>query len=112
MTGHIALPDITGSDILSVLSRDITNINLLRSVLGFKLIIITDCLEMDAVAGKYGVESSALVALDAGAENVIICHTPTKQKGAVQSSYKQLWQVENQPLIPYGKAVTGIVHLK
>ena len=83
MTGHMALPKITGSDIPSSLSRDITT-NLLRSDLGFKGVIVTDCLEMDAVAGTYGVENSALMALDAGADVVMICHTPEKQKGAVE----------------------------
>jgi len=83
MTGHMALPKITGSDIPSSLSREITT-NLLRSDLGFKGVIVTDCLEMDAVAGTYGVENSALMALDAGADVVMICHTPAKQKGAVE----------------------------
>jgi len=79
----MALPKITGSDIPSSLSSDITT-NLLRSDLGFKGVIVTDCLEMDAVAGTYGVENSALMALDAGADVVMICHTPAKQKGAVE----------------------------
>jgi len=39
---------------------------------------------MDAVAESYGVENGALVALNAGADIVMICHTPAKQKGAVE----------------------------
>ena len=83
MTGHMALPKITGSDIPCSLSRDITT-NLLRSDLGFKGVTVTDCLEMDAVARTYGVENGALMALGAGADIVMICHTPVKQKGAVE----------------------------
>ncbi|KAF9650125.1 glycoside hydrolase family 3 protein [Thelephora ganbajun] len=83
MSGHIALPRITGSDIPCSLSRDITTA-LLRDDLGFKGVIVTDCLEMDAVAGSYGVENGALMALDAGADIVMVCHTPERQKGAVE----------------------------
>lgn len=83
MTGHMALPKITGSDIPCSLSRDITT-NLLRSDLGFKGVIVTDCLEMDAVAETYGVENSALMALQAGADIIMVCHTPAKQKGAIE----------------------------
>lgn len=83
MTGHMALPKITGSDIPCSLSRDITTA-LLRSDLGFKGVVVTDCLEMDAIAGSYGVENGALMALDAGADIVMVCHTPAKQKGAVE----------------------------
>jgi beta-N-acetylhexosaminidase len=39
---------------------------------------------MDAVAGTYGVENGALMALNAGADIAMICHTPAKQKGAVE----------------------------
>lgn len=42
MTGHMALPKITGSDIPCSLSRDITT--LLRDDLGFKGVVVTDCL--------------------------------------------------------------------
>ena len=82
MTGHMALPKITGSDIPCSLSRDITT--LLRGELGFTGVVVTDCLEMDAVAESYGVENGALMALEAGADIAMICHTPTKQKGAIE----------------------------
>ena len=83
MTGHMALPKITGSDTPCSLSKDITT-TLLRDELGFTGVVVTDCLEMDAVAESCGVENGALAALDAGADIVMICHTPAKQKGAVE----------------------------
>jgi len=82
MTGHMALPKITGSDIPCSLSRDITT--LLRGDLGFKGVVVTDCLEMDAVAESYGVENGALMALGAGADIAMACHTPAKQKAAIE----------------------------
>jgi len=82
MTGHMALPKITGSDIPCSLSKDITA--LLRGNMGFKGVVVTDCLEMDAVAKSYGVENGALMALGAGADIAMVCHTLAKQKGAVE----------------------------
>jgi beta-N-acetylhexosaminidase len=83
MTGHIALPKVTNSDVPCSLSRGITT-TLLRDDLGFKGVVVTDCLEMDAVARSYGVEEGALMALEAGTDIVMVCHTPAKQKGAVE----------------------------
>ena len=83
MTGHIALPRITDSDTPSSLSRDITT-TLLREELGFRGVVVTDCLEMNAVAVSHGVENGALMALEAGADIAMVCHTPAKQKGAVE----------------------------
>jgi beta-N-acetylhexosaminidase len=83
MTGHIALPKITGSDIPCSLSRDVTT-SLLREDLGFKGVVVTDCLEMNAVAQSYGIERGVLMALGAGADIAMVCHTPARQKGAVE----------------------------
>lgn len=83
MTGHMAMPNVTGSDIPCSLSRDITT-DLLREELGFKGVVVTDCLEMNAVAQSHGVEKGALMALNAGADIAMACHTPARQKGAVE----------------------------
>ena len=83
MIGHMALPKITGSDIPCSLSEDIAT-TLLRGDLGFKGVAVTDCLEMDAVAESCGVENGALMALGAGVDIAMICHTFAKQKGAVE----------------------------
>ena len=84
MTGHMAMPKISGSDIPCSLSGDFTT-GLLREELGFDGVVVTDCLEMNPVAQSYGVENGALMALNAGADIVMACHTPARQKGAVES---------------------------
>jgi len=89
MTGHMALPKITGSDIPCSLSKDITT-TLLRGELAFTGVIVTDCLEMDAVAESYGVEIGAVMALAAGADIAMICHTPKKQRSAVELAQEAL----------------------
>ncbi|KAJ6496808.1 glycoside hydrolase family 3 protein [Mycena vulgaris] len=91
MTGHMALPAITDSDAPCSLSRAITT-DLLRGELGFSGLIVTDCLEMEAISntarGACGVEEGAVRALEAGADVVMICHTMAWQRGAVLETYK------------------------
>ncbi|KAF8627587.1 hypothetical protein AX17_006160 [Amanita inopinata Kibby_2008] len=91
MTGHMALPLITGGDMPSSLSPTITR-GLLRQELGYDGLVVTDCLEMDAVAslekGGCGVAEGAVRALEAGADVAMICHTMERQVGAV----KAVWQ--------------------
>nr|GAT42942.1 glycoside hydrolase family 3 protein [Mycena chlorophos] len=86
MTGHMAFPTITGTDDPCSLSRAITT-DLLRSQLGFSGLVVTDCLEMEAISnpeqGGCGVEEGALRALEAGADIVMICHTISWQTGAI-----------------------------
>lgn len=86
MTGHMALPNITGDDTPSSLSHQITT-DLLRHELHFDGVVVTDCLEMEAVAQKYGSESGAVLALQAGADIVMICHTMSRHQGAIEKTY-------------------------
>ncbi|KZT24916.1 glycoside hydrolase family 3 protein [Neolentinus lepideus HHB14362 ss-1] len=87
MTGHMALPQLTGTATPASLSRSITT-DLLRSNLGYSGVIVTDCLEMAAVAAEYGIDNGAVMALEAGADVVMICHTLERQVGAVEKTYE------------------------
>ncbi|THG96187.1 hypothetical protein EW026_g5596 [Hermanssonia centrifuga] len=86
MTGHMALPLITGDDTPCSLSHKITT-QLLREEMKFGGVIVTDCLEMEAVAKKYGSEGGAVMSLEAGADVVMICHRMDRQRGAVEATY-------------------------
>jgi len=86
MTGHMALPRITGDDTPCSLSRAITT-DLLRGTLGYDGVIVTDCLEMEAVAETAGVEKGAVRALQAGADIVMICHRFDRHVGALEAAY-------------------------
>ncbi|KAG7447273.1 glycoside hydrolase family 3 protein [Guyanagaster necrorhizus] len=90
MTGHMALPLVTGGDIPCSLSRQITT-GWLRGDLGFEGVVVTDCLEMDAIAelsqGGCGIEEGAVRALEAGADIAMICHTMARQVGAIERVY-------------------------
>ncbi|KAJ3978743.1 glycoside hydrolase [Lentinula detonsa] len=125
MTGHMSLPLVTGkADESASLSATVTTGILRERIkgLGFDGVVVTDCLEMDAIArtredlmkgqqgqisdkgidthyrpdsidkadrgkewkGGPGIEEGAVLALEAGADIVMICHTFEKQKAAVQ----------------------------
>ncbi|KAF8645626.1 hypothetical protein AX16_007708 [Volvariella volvacea WC 439] len=91
MIGHMALPLITNDDSPASTSPVLVT-ELLRENLGFDGVVVTDCLEMDAVAdpekGGCGTEEGALRALQAGADIAMICHTFDRQVGAVKKVYE------------------------
>ena len=73
MVGHLLLPAIDPTAPASV-SRRVTT-SLLREQLGFSGLIVTDAMEMRAVADRYGLERAAVLAIAAGADLVCIGHT-------------------------------------
>ncbi|KAF5353479.1 hypothetical protein D9756_008106 [Leucocoprinus leucothites] len=90
MTAHIALPLLTGDNTPASLSRKITT-DLLRGELKYGGVVVTDCLEMEAVSsvekGGCGCEEGAVRAIAAGADVAMICHTYSLQVGAVEQTY-------------------------
>lgn len=58
---------------------------LLRGRMGFRGLIVTDCMEMDAVSKDPGTPRAAALALKAGADMLLISHTPELQAAAVQA---------------------------
>ncbi|KDQ54495.1 glycoside hydrolase family 3 protein [Jaapia argillacea MUCL 33604] len=85
MTGHMAFPLVNGDDTPCSLSASITT-QLLRDELGYNGVIVTDCLEMEAVVLKYGSEGGAVRSLQAGADIAMICHRIDRQLGAIEAA--------------------------
>jgi beta-N-acetylhexosaminidase len=71
MSAHVLVPELD-SHCPATLSRSIAT-DLLRSKLGFNGALVTDCLEMDALAA-YGPAQSAVEALIAGADLLLFSH--------------------------------------
>ncbi|MFH1654039.1 MAG: beta-N-acetylhexosaminidase [Pseudomonadota bacterium] len=71
MTAHLMIPALDELEPATT-SRLITT-DLLRGVLGFQGVIITDDLNMQGILKRYPVSESAWRALDAGADMVLIC---------------------------------------
>ncbi|KAF8869715.1 glycoside hydrolase superfamily [Gymnopilus junonius] len=91
MTGHMA----EGGDTPCSLSRKITT-ELLKEEMQFQGVVVTDCLEMDAIAepkqGGCGVREGAVRALEAGADVVMICHRFERQREAVEAVWEAVWE--------------------
>ncbi|SCF30775.1 glycoside hydrolase family 3 protein [Micromonospora mirobrigensis] len=70
MTGHLLVPALDPA-LPATLSPDILG-GLLREELGFHGVVVTDAIEMRAVADRYGLAGAAVRALAAGADAVCV----------------------------------------
>ncbi|MFC4779384.1 glycoside hydrolase family 3 protein [Paenibacillus sp. GCM10023252] len=84
MTAHVCLPVLDPSGVPSTLSEPVIT-GLLREELGYDGVVVTDCLEMNAIDTFYGPEQGAVMALKAGADMVLVSHTLEKQRAAIEA---------------------------
>lgn len=78
MSAHILFEAYEDSGLPGTLSRKVIT-DLLRNKLGYKGLIISDCMEMKAIDEKYGAPRGALMGLKAGLDQVMISATFYKQ---------------------------------
>lgn len=71
MVGHISFPNIIGDNTPASLSKVIIT-DLLRNELGYKGIIITDALNMGAIANQYSSTQACIKAFDAGVDVLLM----------------------------------------
>lgn len=81
MTAHVAMPQITGDEVPSTLNPKVST-DILRKELKFDGIITTDAMEMGAIKKTYSDERSAVLAVLAGADVVLL---PNSTKVAIDS---------------------------
>ncbi len=74
MVTHEMLPEIDAKYPASLSQKIITG--LLRNILGFQGLIVTDSLDMSAIAAQYPIDQAALLAAEAGADVLMGPHTP------------------------------------
>ncbi len=110
MTAHIAVPKITGDEVPATLSKAILT-GLLRQRLGFGGLVLTDELEMEAIADRYGVGKAAVLAINAGADMVLIPWRPEK-KTEVYAALLAAAQSGELPAERLDEAVRRILSLK
>jgi beta-N-acetylhexosaminidase len=72
MTAHIAMTGIDGADAPPATLSPTFGTDLLRSELGFEGLLFTDAMEMGAIARRYGTEEPLLLALEAGADVLLM----------------------------------------
>lgn len=78
MTTHILFPALDETFPATLSERILTG--LLREELGFGGIIITDCLQMSAIAEGFGAERAGVLAVRAGADMLLVSHSLDYQR--------------------------------
>jgi beta-N-acetylhexosaminidase len=78
MTAHIAIPRLTGDEIPATLHPQVLD-GLLRRDMGFDGLVITDEMEMEAIVERYGVGRAAVLAVQAGADMVLVPWEPERK---------------------------------
>ena len=89
MTSHVLFPALENEKIPATMSRKILT-GLLRNELGFDGLIISDCMEMQAIATYYGTVNGVDAALAAGADMACISHTASFAREAAQRLRQEL----------------------
>ena len=85
MTAHISFPALMGeTELPATLSPAVIN-QLLRQQLGFQGVIMTDCLEMNAVSETVGVSRGAVLAQQAGNDLILISHLYEHQLAGIEA---------------------------
>ncbi|CAG7965501.1 unnamed protein product [Penicillium olsonii] len=81
MTAHISLPciDLTRPATLSAKA-----LSILRKDMAYDGMVITDCLEMDGIRSTFGTEEGSVLALQAGSDSLMICHTFEVQLASIK----------------------------
>jgi beta-N-acetylhexosaminidase len=73
MTSHICFTALDAQYPATLSYAVVTE--LLRNQMGFKGLIVTDCMEMKAIADNYGAVEAAVLAVKAGSDILLACHT-------------------------------------
>jgi beta-N-acetylhexosaminidase len=83
MIAHVALPALTGDPSLPATLSHAIITDLLRNELGYDGVVISDCMEMAAVAKGVGAPQGALMTLQAGSDIALVSHTHAWQKASL-----------------------------
>ena len=96
MTAHVAVPGLTGDDMPATVHPQVLE-GLLRQRLGFDGLVLTDELEMDAIAQRYGVGRAAVMAVRAGADMVLVPWRAEKKTEVYEALMTAAWSGELPP---------------
>lgn len=87
MTAHVLYPSI--DNVPGTLSKKFLT-DILRGELGFEGIIVTDCLEMAAIKKHFGVKKATVESFKAGADVILISHSPNLQHEGIEALEKAI----------------------
>ncbi len=110
MIGHLSVPALTGGSLISSsISKNIIK-GTLRTDMGFKGVVISDALNMHAVAKNYSVKGELeWLAFDAG--NDVLCFTEHAPEGIatilknatttqIEESFERVWRLKEKAIVP------------
>lgn len=97
-------------DVPATMSRKIVT-DLLRGEMGFDGLIISDCMEMNAISTTYGIEEGVIRAVLAGIELIFISHKHDKVRSAIDA-LEQAVKQGRVPMETIDAAVARILHYK
>jgi beta-N-acetylhexosaminidase len=83
MTAHVIFQAVD-SKYPATMSRAVLT-GILREKLGYDGLVVTDDVEMKAIADNYGVEEAVLLGLDAGVDHFLCCHTAALAHRAIDA---------------------------
>ncbi|HEY6541337.1 MAG TPA: beta-N-acetylhexosaminidase [Ktedonobacteraceae bacterium] len=83
MIAHVAFAALTHDSALPATLSSAIIQGLLREKLGYEGVILSDCLEMQAISDTFGTESAAVMALQAGIDLALVSHHAALQQGSI-----------------------------
>jgi beta-N-acetylhexosaminidase len=83
MTAHVIFPAVDNEHPATMSRAVLTGI--LREKLGYDGLVVTDDVEMKAIADNYGVEEAVLLGLEAGVDHFLCCHTAALAHRAIDA---------------------------
>ncbi|MEW6435366.1 MAG: beta-N-acetylhexosaminidase [Myxococcota bacterium] len=83
MTAHVVF-EALDPQVPATMSRPVLT-GLLRDELGFTGVVVSDDLEMKAIADHFSVARAAVAGLEAGADQFLVCHHADVQRGAIDA---------------------------
>jgi len=110
MTAHILFTAFEENRLPATLSYNILT-NILRKEFDFDGIIVTDCMEMNAIAKYFGTAKAAAMAVKAGADIVLVSHTKRLQIEAFNEIKEAVLRGEI-PIERINESVERIIKLK
>lgn len=104
MTAHVVFPAFEpDTSVPATLSKAVLT-DLLRGEMAYDGVVISDCLEMAAIADGVGVAAGAIATLQAGTDIVLISHRASAQRAAIDA----VLQAVEQGAIPMARIDTAL----
>ena len=96
MSAHVVYPELDPSGVPATISSRILQ-GLLREELGFKGLIISDGMEMDAMRNLFPIDEGVCRALKAGVDIALVCHEPAEAATACRRMERAVREGDMDP---------------